>query len=108
MKEYNDFIPPCGIYCGTCPNYIRSKNPCPGAKVHCIQRKCKGIYVCCIEKKSLNYCYECGAFPCSRFKKFRESWLKLGQDLVINQNQLKQFGEKEWLLYKIKESKLRK
>ena len=97
MKEYNGFIPPCGIFCGTCPNYIREKNTCPGAEQHCKTRKCKGIYVCCIEKKGLSYCFECKSFPCSRYKKFSETWLKLGQDLIQNQQQLKELGKIEWL-----------
>ncbi|WDV46461.1 DUF3795 domain-containing protein [Clostridiaceae bacterium M8S5] len=81
MKRYDGYIPPCGIYCGECPNYIREKNTCKGASEHCKNRKCKSIYVCAIEKKRINYCYECRIFPCSRFKAFRKSWLKLGQDL---------------------------
>ncbi|WP_304942995.1 DUF3795 domain-containing protein [Vallitalea guaymasensis] len=97
MKKYNGFIPPCGIYCGGCSRYLREKNPCLGAEEHCKHRKCKGIYVCCKEKKNHNYCYECKSFPCSRFKKFSESWMKLGQDLILNQYQLKELGEKEWL-----------
>ena len=97
MKSYNGTIPPCGIFCGGCPNYIRDKKTCLGAQEHCKNRKCKGIYVCCKEKKGLNYCYECKSFPCSRFKKFAESWLKLGQDLILNQQQLKELGEKKWL-----------
>ncbi|MCG8539844.1 MAG: DUF3795 domain-containing protein, partial [Clostridia bacterium] len=74
MKEYSGFIPPCGIYCGKCPNYLRDKNPCLGAEIHCKNRKCKGIFICCKEKKGHNFCYECKIFPCSRFKKFAESW----------------------------------
>lgn len=97
MKQYNGFIPPCGIYCGGCPRYLRKKDPCLGAGEHCKKRRCKGIFVCCREKKNYNYCYECKSFPCSRFKKFAESWMKLGQDLVLNQHQLKELGEKKWL-----------
>lgn len=98
MKEYINFIPPCGVFCGACPNYLRAKNPCLGAHEHCKKRKCKGIYICCVEKKSLKYCFECRSFPCSRFKKFSESWSKIGQDLMINQKQLMEYGEKEFLL----------
>ena len=97
MKEYNGFIPPCGIYCGKCPNYLRDKNPCLGAEIHCKNRKCKGIFICCKEKKGHNFCYECKIFPCNRFKKFAESWIKLGQDLIINQKELEELGEKDWL-----------
>lgn len=97
MHNYNGFIPPCGIYCGTCPNFLREKNPCLGAEDHCKNRKCKGIFVCCIEKKGYDFCYQCSTFPCSRFKKFADSWLKIGQDLIHNQRQLEELGEKECL-----------
>jgi len=32
---------------------MREKNRCEGAEKGCKTRKCKGIYVCCIEKKNL-------------------------------------------------------
>ncbi|KNY29922.1 DUF3795 domain-containing protein [Pseudobacteroides cellulosolvens] len=97
MKKYNGFVPPCGIYCGGCPNYLRYKNPCLGAEKHCKERNCKSIYVCCKEKKGYEFCFECKTFPCSRFKKFSESWIKLGQDLILNQQQLRIMGVKRWL-----------
>lgn len=97
LKNYNGFIPPCGVFCGNCPNYIRDKNTCLGAEIHCKKRKCKGIYVCCIEKKGLEYCYECKIFPCTRLKKFAESWKKYGQDLIKNLNDLKKLGKDKWL-----------
>lgn len=97
IKEYNGFIPPCGVFCGECPNYIREKNTCEGAEKHCKDRKCKGIYVCCKGKKGYDYCFSCKIFPCSRFKKFASSWMKLGQDLIMNQYELKELGEERWL-----------
>ncbi|QUI22073.1 DUF3795 domain-containing protein [Vallitalea pronyensis] len=98
MKKYKGFIPPCGIYCGGCYRYKSGKkNECLGAETHCKTRKCKSIYMCCVEKKGLNYCYECNNFPCSRFKKFAESWKKYGQDLIENQMLLEQYGEEKWL-----------
>lgn len=95
MKEYQGTVPPCAIFCGACPKYIRDKQACLGAEKHC--RKCKSIYICCREKKGLNYCYECKSFPCSRFKKFSASWLKIGQDLIKNHQQLQELGAEEWL-----------
>jgi len=35
MNEYKGFIPPCGIFCGACPNYNRARKPCPGAEIGC-------------------------------------------------------------------------
>jgi len=92
MTDYNEMIPPCGVFCGRCPNYLRDKNRCPGASIHCINRKCKSIYVCCVEKRGLEYCYECKKFPCSRLKRFAKSWEKYGQDLIGNLNLIKSVG----------------
>ena len=88
-KIYNGIVPCCGIYCDSCPIFTRCKNPCLGAKGHCEKRRC-GIYKCCVEKKNYKYCYECKTFPCSKFKKFANTWLKLGQDLYENQISLKE------------------
>lgn len=89
-------VPPCGIFCGACPIHLREGSPCPGV-THCRERKCKGIYVCCVEKKGLRFCHECKTFPCARFRKFAQTWLKYGQDLVQNQMELKTLGEERWL-----------
>ena len=105
MKVYQGMVPPCGIDCTGCPNYQREKNPCPGAEEHCKIRRCKGIYVCCTEKRGLTYCHECKTFPCSRFRKFAQSWQKLGQDLVENQEGIKTLGAKAWLASRAKNSK---
>ena len=41
--KYSGFVPPCGIYCGACPNFKREKNKCEGLENGCKARKCKGI-----------------------------------------------------------------
>ena len=98
IKVYNGYIPPCGIFCGGCPRYKSgAKNSCNGAGEHCVVRRCKGIFVCCVEKKGLRFCHECSTFPCARFKKFALSWEQYGQDLVENQGKIKDCGEKEFL-----------
>ena len=96
MKYYYGKIPACGIFCGGCLNYIREKKKCRGAETNCNIRRCV-IYKCCVEKKSLRFCHECKTFPCSSFKKFAETWLKLEQNLIENQELLKEVGEKNFL-----------
>lgn len=93
---YDGYIPCCGIYCGGCPNFIRDKNKCSGAEGHCEERRCM-ICKCCVEKKQLRYCYECKTFPCSRFKKFAETWSKLGQDLIANLQYIQENGDAQLL-----------
>lgn len=51
---------------------MRDKNRCKGAVKACKTRKCKGIYVCCIEKKGLEFCYECNSYLCSGYQKFAD------------------------------------
>ena len=96
-KPYTGMVPPCGIFCGTCPRYLRTKAPCPGAAIQCPQRQCKSFYVCCTQKKGLRFCHECSTFPCSRYKQFTASWEHHGQDLLENQRQLQALGEEAWL-----------
>ncbi len=94
---YNGFVPPCGIFCGGCPVFVRDKNRCEGAEIGCKKRKCKGIYVCCIEKKGLDFCHQCKSYPCSKLKKFAERWLKYGQNLLENQEFIKEYGKKKFI-----------
>ncbi len=82
-----DSIPPCGIDCTQCPKYLREKNSCSGYPEGC--RKCKTLYVCCVEKRGHEYCFQCSSYPCARFTKFAKSWEKLGQDLFSNQQKMK-------------------
>ena len=93
-KIYKGKTPPCGVYCGDCPHYTREKNPCPGADIRCAERRCKSFFTCCVEKKGLDYCFECHSYPCRRFKQFNDTWKKYGQDLMANQELLKNEGEK--------------
>ena len=95
---YNDKVPCCGVFCGGCSFYTREKRTCNGASTRCVERKC-GFYKCCVEKKGLQFCHECKTFPCSHFRKFAETWLKLGQDLVENQKLLAELGEAGFLQY---------
>lgn len=95
--KYSGFVPPCGIYCGACPNFKREKNKCEGLENGCKARKCKGIYICCIEKRGLEFCHQCKIYPCSRFKKFAETWKKYGQDLMQNQELIKTIGKEEFI-----------
>ncbi len=95
--KYNGFIPPCGIFCGGCPVFSREKNACMGAEIGCKTRKCKGIYVCCIEKKGLEFCHQCKTYPCNRFRKFAERWQKYGQDLMANQEFILNYGKEKFI-----------
>lgn len=97
MANYKGFIPPCGVYCGKCYKYMRTKNPCHGASVDCRKENCKSYYVCAIVKHGVDYCYQCTVYPCAKYKKFAQSWLQYGQDMLKNQQDIKKLGEEAWL-----------
>ena len=102
MEIYEGEIAPCGIYCGGCPKFDLGCG-CKGAEIGC--RKCKGIYVCCVELRHLKFCYECRAFPCYKFKAFSSRWEKYGQNLVENQLYIREQGVKKFRDHILNESR---
>lgn len=68
-----NLIAPCGINCGTCLAYLRSKNRCigcwpnTGSKVpHCSLCKIKNCEH--LNQTESGFCYECEKFPCPQLK----------------------------------------
>lgn len=98
-KDYQGRVPACGVFCGGCPMYNKEKKPCLGAEVNCKRCEgCKTFHLCCKEQGVTN-CFQCKTFPCYKFKRFANTWLKYGQDLVENQYLLEKVGEDKFLKY---------
>jgi len=67
-RKYPQFSA-CGLNCGLCPRYYTAgSSRCPGcagkgfSEIHC---SC-GILACC-QRKGLEFCFECGEFPCKKY-----------------------------------------
>ena len=64
----------CGLDCGLCPRYYTvGSSRCPGCAGPDFFEKhpsC-GYITCCVKKKGLEACAQCGEFPCAKF----EAWL---------------------------------
>ncbi len=62
----------CGLDCGLCPRfYTAGSSQCPGC---CgpdfeIKHPSCSFITCCVKKKGLEVCAECGDFPCRKFDK---------------------------------------
>ncbi|MBN2387579.1 MAG: DUF3795 domain-containing protein [Anaerolineales bacterium] len=97
LKTYQGHLPPCGIFCGGCPVYVRTRKPCPGAQAsqRCQQKACR-FQVCCTGH-GVQHCCQCAEYPCQPFKRFARNWLKYGQDMLANQARLKELGEQAYL-----------
>ncbi|MFO7891687.1 MAG: DUF3795 domain-containing protein [bacterium] len=74
MKK--EFIAPCGIYCKTCVGYFgytmsgeRRKHICRGCRID--NKKCAFIKKYCekIYQADIEFCFQCGDFPCIHLKK---------------------------------------
>lgn len=62
----NLIIAPCGMNCGVCMAYLRTKNRCTGC-CGSIEGKSKTIINCKIKnckKLNSNFCFTCNDFPC--------------------------------------------
>ena len=97
LKEYHGRVPPCGIFCGGCPVYVRERKPCPGAQAsrRCETKECR-FYVCATQK-GVRFCHQCNEYPCPHFKRFARNWVKYGQDFFANQKELQAVGEESFL-----------
>jgi len=62
----------CGIDCGLCPRYYTAgPSRCPGCGGEGFEQKhpsCSFV-TCCVKKRGLEVCAQCGGFPCGKFDK---------------------------------------
>ncbi len=91
-------IAPCGMNCGTCYAYLRTKNKCCGClsasvnnykTVHlCIIKNCEHL-----EKTTSKFCFDCDTFPCKRLKQLDKRYrTKYRTSFIENLGTIKEFG----------------
>ena len=105
----------CGIDCGLCPRYYTvGSSKCPGCYGPDFFNKhpsCPFI-TCCVKKRKLENCAQCGEFPCSRFKSGdrRDSFVTKQKTLsnlyVIREGGLEQFINQQGRRIKLLEGML--
>ena len=67
-REYPQFSA-CGLNCGLCPRHHTagtSKCPCCSGNDFLAKHPKCGVLSCC-QRKNLEYCYQCGEFPCKKY-----------------------------------------
>jgi hypothetical protein len=103
-----DIAAPCGLYCGTCRQYLALKKDlleekglklgCKGCRVR--NKKCTFIRRDCpsLLKNKIEFCYECENFPCENLDELSDIYVKrYSVDLVDNLKRMKKIGVKDWL-----------
>ena len=124
--DYRHMTAPCGIDCFNCPMYAARENDklrsmiaknmnltfedavCNGCRnqkgmcsAHSLEEPCS-VYKC-IEKKGLNFCFECTDFPCDFLHPYADqSSLRPHNTKVFNLCLMKKMGVDEWAQTKAK------
>jgi len=98
VKFDRALIAPCGMNCGTCIGYLRTKNKCPGCRMISVKKpesvqRCIIVNCTHLEKTESNFCYECGNFPCKRMKQLDKRYrTKYGTSFIENLLMIKDKG----------------
>lgn len=91
-------IAPCGMNCGTCIAYLRSKNNCTGCRIEtpdkrktrvmCIVKNCSKLAV-----TTSKFCFECDKFPCKRINQLDKRYrLKYRTSFIENLTMIRDNG----------------
>lgn len=104
----NNLAAPCGIYCGSCRQYLLWKKDlleergykigCKGCRIR--NKKCAFIRKDCpqLRKNEIEYCFECEKFPCQALRKidkiYRERYFV---NLIENLKRTREIGADAWL-----------
>jgi hypothetical protein len=94
-----NIIAPCGLDCGVCRFYLRSRRPCPGCRGG-DHNKATGCIRCaiktCAERSAagLKYCTACTDFPCHRLRHLDQRYrTRYGVSVLANLARIQAVGE---------------
>ncbi len=105
MESSNEFsiIAPCGMNCGVCMAYLRERNKCPGCRGDDTNKtvtrlRCK-IKTCEVfEDENIEFCFECGDFPCDNLKHLDKRYrTKYHMSMIENLENIKNSGLEKFL-----------
>jgi hypothetical protein len=104
-------VAPCGIYCGACRSYLLLKKDlleergykqgCKGCRIR--NKNCVFIRKECelLRKNEIEFCYECGNFPCLKIKKLDDHYHKrYNVSPIQNLKRLQGIGFEKWIIEK--------
>lgn len=104
MKSPDDvlLIAPCGMNCGICMAYLRTKVSCPGCRgddsqkqVSCLHCRIKS---CPVITGGAEFCFECENIPCARLKQLDKRYrTKYHMSMLENLGIIKEEGMEKFL-----------
>ena len=101
-------IAPCGMNCGTCIAYLRSKNRCQGCRIFSVDKSIS-VQRCIIQKcvhlaeTNSKFCYDCEIYPCKRLKQLdRRYRTRYNTSFLENLKMIKGKGIEKFLVFESK------
>ena len=122
----------CGLYCGTCPNYLASRkndleqlkkiseatgipieevrcDGCLSDNVFAPCVKCMHGFRECAKEKEVDWCFECPDFPCQRLEDFKDvhivNNISHHEHVIDELNNMKENGIEQWVKKQDKEGR---
>ncbi len=103
IKLNSSLIAPCGMNCGLCLAYQRTKNHCSGCNsidlnkpkscIKCAMKNCENHAT-----SDSIFCFDCPKFPCARVKHIDKRYrTKYGMSMIENLNFIKSNGIEEFV-----------
>ena len=105
----NNIAAPCGMYCGTCRDYLLlkkdlfeekgRKSGCTGCRIR--NKKCAFIRRDCpaFRKNDIEFCFECDKFPCLNLTNLDNRYKdRYHVSFIENLQRNKEIGVEKWLL----------
>jgi len=123
-QDISNTVGICGLYCGTCPNYLASrkndseplkkisqKTGIPIKEVRCDGClsdnvfapcvDCKHGFRRCAEEKEVTWCFQCHDFPCRRLKDFKDVHIVNGishhAHVIEDLKYMREHGIEKWV-----------
>lgn len=99
-------IAPCGMNCGLCIGYQRTRNRCLGCHgddvnepKHCVVCRIKHCAETESEVREQRFCFQCARFPCARLRQMDKRYrTKYGVSMTENQKCIQELGLDEFVM----------
>ncbi len=96
-------IAQCGMNCGICAAYLRTKNKCFGCKISDVGKtearlRCKILNCGVSGADKVEFCFQCDAFPCDKIKHLDKRYrTKYAMSMIENLLDIKELGIRKFL-----------
>jgi hypothetical protein len=103
IKIKTSLIAPCGMNCGVCSGYQRTKNKCSGCNSFGLEKPnyCRSCSIKFCKQRTgskSKFCFACEQYPCKRLKNLDKRYkTKYGMSMLENLGTIKNIGIRKFV-----------